>query len=134
LPKDKQREPIEIMMDMSEFLYSFGPQKVTKIERACNLRDDLCKQYLAELCDRQFIKKNLTDEYEILEKGVDFLRDTIDLYRKHFPERRKKIEEDRFWKPIRRMTAKRERDISKQRENYGIESSYIMRFNLVNGR
>ena len=91
MPKDKQREPIEIMMDMSEFLYSFGPQKVTKIERACNLRDDLCKQYLAELYDRQFIKKNLTDEYEILEKGVDFLRDTIDLYRKHFPERRKKI-------------------------------------------
>jgi len=91
-------------MDMSEFLYSFGPQKITKIERACNLRDDLCKQYLSELSERQFIKKNASDEYEIMQRGIDFLRDTIDLYRKHFPERRKVIEEGRFWRPIRRIT------------------------------
>lgn len=112
MPKDKQREPIEIMMDVSEFVYSFGPQKVTKIERACNLRDDLCKQYLAELCDRQFIRKNEDDEYEMMEKGIDFLRDTIELYRRHFPERRKKIEEDRFWRPIRRITGLREKEAS----------------------
>ena len=104
MPKEKQREPLEIMMDMSEFLYSFGPQKITKIERACNLRDDLCKQYLSELNDRQFIKKNASDEYEIMQRGIDFLRDSIELYRKHFPERRKAIEESRFWRPIRRIT------------------------------
>ena len=104
MPKEKQREPLEIMMDMSEFLYSFGPQKITKIERACNLRDDLCKQYLSELNGRQFIKKNASDEYEIMQRGIDFLRDTIELYRKHFPERRKAIEESRFWRPIRRIT------------------------------
>jgi len=91
-------------MDMSEFLYSFGPQKITKIERACNLRDDLCKQYLSELQDRQFVKKTTNEEYEIMQRGIDFLRDTIELYRKHFPERRKAIEEGRFWRPIRRIT------------------------------
>ena len=105
LPKEKQREPLEIMMDMSEFLYSFGPQKITKIERACNLRDDLCKQYLSELQDRQFVKKTESDEYEIIQRGIDFLRDTIELYRKHFPERRRAIEEGRFWRPIRRITS-----------------------------
>jgi len=87
------------MMDIGEFLYSYGPQNVVKIERVCNLRDDLCKQYLGELKDRQFIKKNAGDEYEIMQRGVDFLRDTIELYRQHFPERRKAIEEDRFWVP-----------------------------------
>jgi len=87
------------MMDISEFLHSYGPQNVAKIERACNLRDDLCKQYLSELSDRQFIKKNAGDEYEIMQRGIDFLRDTIELYRKNFPERRRAIEESRFWRP-----------------------------------
>jgi len=113
LPKEKQREPLEIMMDMSEFLYSFGPQKITKIERACNLRDDLCKQYLSELQDRQFVKKTTNEEYEIMQRGIDFLRDTIELYRKHFPERRKAIEEGRFWRPIRRITGLSDEETSR---------------------
>lgn len=91
-------------MDLTEFLYNYGPQKVTRMEHACNLRDDLCKQYLGELCDRQFIRRNEDDQYEIMEKGADFLKDTIDLYVKHFPERRKSIEEGRIWRPIRRIT------------------------------
>lgn len=104
LPKERQREPIEIRMDMGEFLFNYGPQKVTKIERACNLRDDLCKQYLAELTAHQFIKKNENDEYEIMDKGIDFLKKAIELYITLFPERRKAIENERFWTPTRRVT------------------------------
>ncbi|HXY83542.1 MAG TPA: winged helix-turn-helix domain-containing protein [Candidatus Saccharimonadales bacterium] len=104
MPKERQREPIEIRMDMSEFLFNYGPQKVTKIERACNLRDDLCKQYLAELVAHQFIRKNENDEYEIMEKGINFLKKAIELYITLFPERRKVIENERFWTPTRRVT------------------------------
>jgi predicted transcriptional regulator len=104
LPKEKQREPLEIMMEMNEFLFSFGPQKISKIERACNLRADLCKEYLNHLTDRQFIRRNGDGEYEMMEKGVEFLRATINLYSSYFPERRKEIEEGRFWRPHRRVT------------------------------
>jgi predicted transcriptional regulator len=97
-----QREPIEIKMDLCEFLFNRA-RKVTKIEHACNLRDDLCKQYLAELVDLQFIRKNENDEYEIMERGIGFLSESIDLFRTHFPERRKKLEGDRIWMPIIRV-------------------------------
>ncbi|MGA8905209.1 MAG: winged helix-turn-helix domain-containing protein [Candidatus Bathyarchaeia archaeon] len=103
MPGDKQREPIEIKMDLCEFLFNYGVQKVTRIEHACNLRDDLCKQYLAELTDLQFIRKNENDEYEIMERGIGFLGDTIELFVTHFPERRKKVEGDRIWRPIKRV-------------------------------
>jgi predicted transcriptional regulator len=90
-------------MDLCEFLFNYGAQKVTRIEHACNLRDDLCKQYLAELADLQFIQKNQNDEYEIMERGLGFLSDTIDLYVTHFPERRKQVEGERIWRPIKRV-------------------------------
>jgi predicted transcriptional regulator len=90
-------------MDLCEFLFNYGVQRVTKIEHACNLRDDLCKQYLAELADLQFIRKNENDEYEIMERGVGFLSDTIDLFVTHFPERRKKVEEGRIWRSIKQV-------------------------------
>jgi predicted transcriptional regulator len=99
------RERIEIMMEIVEFLYSAGPLPVgvTKIERACGLRDDLCKQYLTELVDRQFVIKNENEEYEITTKGSEFLGDAIELFRRHFPDRRTRIEKDRFWEPKRRI-------------------------------
>lgn len=102
MAKDK-REPIEIKMDICEFLYNYGPVKVTKIEHACNLRDDLCKQYLTELIDLQFARKNENDEYDLMERGIDFVTDTMNLYLTHFPERMKKIEGERFWVPIKRL-------------------------------
>ena len=103
MPRDTQREPIEIRTDLCEFLFNYGVQKVTKIEHACNLRDDLCKQYLAELTDLQFIRKNENNEYEIMEKGMSFLSETITLFVTHFPERRKKVEGDRIWRAIKRI-------------------------------
>jgi len=93
------------MMDISEFLFSFGPQKIAKIERACGLREDVCKQYVSELKDRQFIRKNADDEFELIQGGIDFLGDTLALYHQHFPERRKAIEEGRFWRPVARIAA-----------------------------
>ena len=96
-------------MDLCEFLFNYGVQKVTRIEHACNLRDDLCKQYLAELTDLQFIRKNEKNDYEIVDRGVDFLTESVELFRTLFPERRKILEAERIWRAIKRVpTAMRE--------------------------
>jgi predicted transcriptional regulator len=107
LPKDK-RESIDIQMDISEFLFNYGPVKVTRIEHSCNLRDDLCKQYLNELIDSLFVRKNENDEYELMEKGKEFLMDTINLYLTHLPARLEKIEKGRYWIPIKRIPRRME--------------------------
>jgi predicted transcriptional regulator len=90
-------------MDLCEFLFNQGEVLVTKIERACNLRDNLCKKYLAELTDLQFIRKNENNKYQVMEKGIDFLSDAIDLFIKYFPEQRKKVEGDRIWHSLKRV-------------------------------
>jgi predicted transcriptional regulator len=93
----EKREPIEIKMDVMEFLFNYRTQKVSRIMHACGLRHDLCKDYLTELTGLQFIRKNENDEYEIMDKGIEFLRRTTELYKSCFPIEYKKLRDSRIF-------------------------------------
>jgi predicted transcriptional regulator len=93
----EKREPIEIKMDLIEFLFNYRLRKVSRIMHACGLRHDLCKEYLSELTDLQFIRKNENDEYEIMDKGIEFLKRTTELYKTCFPEDYAKLREGRIF-------------------------------------
>ena len=93
----EKREPIEIKMDVMEFLFNYRAQKVSRIMHACGLRYDLCKEYLTELTGLQFIRKNENDEYAIMDKGIEFLRRTTELYKSCFPEDYDRLREGRIF-------------------------------------
>ena len=80
-----------------EFLFNYRAQKVSRIMHACGLRYDLCKEYLTELTGLQFVIKNENEGYEIMDKGIEFLRRATELYRNCFPQEYKKLQGGRIF-------------------------------------